>query len=39
LIDFDYAYWHTTGDIPENCSGESLAKVGWVVFEWMRRTR
>jgi hypothetical protein len=39
LIDFDYPFWHTEGDVPENCSGESLAKVGWVVFEWMRQAR
>jgi hypothetical protein len=39
LIDFDYPHWHRESDLPENCSGESLAKVGWVVFEWMRRTR
>ena len=41
VIDFEYpdrarAYWHTTNDIPANCSGESLAKVGWVVHEWLR---
>ncbi|MCC9655202.1 M28 family peptidase [Rhodopirellula sp. JC737] len=43
LIDFDYPrpgfrapqYWHTTQDIPENCSGESMAAVIWVVHEWM----
>jgi glutaminyl-peptide cyclotransferase len=37
IIDFDYPYWHTEGDTPDKCSGESLAKVGWVVFEWMKR--
>lgn len=36
LIDFDYPLWHTTGDTPDKCSGESMAKVGWVVWEWMR---
>lgn len=35
LIDFDYPHWHTTGDTPDKCSGESMAKVGWVVWEWM----
>jgi glutaminyl-peptide cyclotransferase len=46
LIDFDYprpgdehSYWHTTQDVPENCSALSLAKVGWVVQEWMKRAR
>lgn len=44
LIDFDYpdetsknAYWHTTQDLPENCSAESLGKVGAVLLEWLRR--
>lgn len=36
IIDFDYRYWHTEQDVPANCSGESLAKVGWVVWEWLR---
>lgn len=42
VIDFDYpneesanAYWHTTRDIPENCSAASLRKVGSVVLEWL----
>lgn len=43
LIDFDYPrpgigaprYWHTTQDVPENCSGESLAKVVYVVHQWL----
>jgi hypothetical protein len=39
LIDFDYEFWHTSNDTPENCSGESLAKVGWVVYEWMKRAQ
>ena len=36
LIDFDCPYWHTTQDTPENCSDLSLAKVGWVVHEWLK---
>lgn len=35
IIDFDYPAWHTTADAPAQCSGESLAKVGWVVYEWL----
>lgn len=31
LIDFDYPYWHTTLDTPEQCSPQSLANVGRVV--------
>ncbi len=30
------SYWHTEKDIPANCSGDSLAKVGWVVLEWLK---
>jgi hypothetical protein len=44
IIDFDYptiadnnAYWHTQKDTPENCSAESLEKVGRVLLEWLRR--
>lgn len=46
IIDFDYpdvragtpgSYWHTEKDLPQHCSGESLAKVGWVVLEWAKR--
>ncbi|QDS97518.1 succinyl-diaminopimelate desuccinylase [Adhaeretor mobilis] len=41
IIDFEYpnarnGYWHTTADVPENCSAESLGKVGWVLQEWLR---
>jgi glutaminyl-peptide cyclotransferase len=43
LIDFDYprpgigapSYWHTTKDVPENCSGQSLASVVYVVHQWL----
>lgn len=41
IIDFDYPrprtnYWHTTHDTPDKCSALSLAKVGWVLHEWLR---
>ena len=36
LIDFDYPPWHTMGDTPDKCSALSLAKVGWVVQEWLK---
>ena len=43
IIDFDYnrpgsrqSYWHTTMDTPDKCSPASLAKVAWVVLEWLR---
>ncbi|MCA9264506.1 MAG: M28 family peptidase [Planctomycetales bacterium] len=44
VIDLDYPsanlrtnYWHTTHDTPDKCSALSLAKVGWVMQEWLRR--
>lgn len=43
IIDFDFptpqsknAFWHTEKDVPENCSAESLAKVGRVLLQWTR---
>jgi hypothetical protein len=38
IIDFDYPPWHTRGDTPEQCSALSLAKVGWVLREWLVNT-
>ena len=36
IIDFDYAAWHTVGDLPDQVSGESLAEVArvgaWLVY-------
>ena len=44
IIDFDYPnpkagnkFWHTREDKVENCSAESLGKVGSVVLEWIRK--
>jgi glutaminyl-peptide cyclotransferase len=36
IIDFVYPAWHTTNDTAQRCAGSSLAKVGWVVYEWLR---
>jgi hypothetical protein len=35
IIDFDYPQWHTADDLPEYCSGASLAEVGRVVTGWL----
>jgi hypothetical protein len=35
IIDFDYAHWHTMGDVPANCSGASIATVGNVLLAWL----
>ncbi len=37
IIDFNYPPWHTQGDTPERCSALSLAKVGWVLEEWLKQ--
>ncbi|MCU0880356.1 MAG: M28 family peptidase [Pirellulaceae bacterium] len=45
IIDFSYPhprapnYWHTTQDVPANCSALSLAKVGWVLETWLSRLK
>lgn len=39
LIYFDYPYWHTEDDTPERCSADSLAKVGWVIHQWLSELR
>jgi glutaminyl-peptide cyclotransferase len=39
LIDFDYPHWHTAKDLPEYCSGTSLAAVGKVVTAWLNKPK
>jgi glutaminyl-peptide cyclotransferase len=45
IIDFDYPrphsinYWHTTKDIPANCSADSLTKVGAVILTWLQNAK
>jgi hypothetical protein len=39
IIDYDYAVWHTEDDTPEQCSALSLAKVGWVMKEWLQTVK
>jgi glutaminyl-peptide cyclotransferase len=39
IIDFDYPAWHTTRDLPSQCSAESLEAVGSVVLAWLREQR
>jgi len=33
LIDFDYAQWHTAGDLPAACSAVSLEQVGRLILD------
>jgi Zn-dependent M28 family amino/carboxypeptidase len=35
IIDFDYPHWHTTQDVLENISSESLQIVGNTIFHWL----
>ena len=35
IIDLDYAYWHTTSDLPEHVSAKSLQIVGDVLSTWL----
>jgi hypothetical protein len=37
IIDFDYPHWHRLSDTPENCSGESMARVARVLTVWLQR--
>jgi hypothetical protein len=39
LIDVGFMekQWHTRDDTPEHCSALSLAKVGWVLREWLKK--
>ena len=37
IIDFRFPDWHTQNDVPARCSALSLAKVGWVVQEWLKQ--
>lgn len=39
VIDFDYPVWHTQKDTVDQCSALSLAKVGWVIREWLKAVR
>ena len=39
IIDMDYAPWHTQADVPAQCSPTSLAKVGWVMLEWLEEMK
>jgi hypothetical protein len=37
VIDFDYPEWHTTRDLPDRCSAESLEGVGKVLLSLVTR--
>lgn len=35
IIDFNYPYWHTTGDTPDKVSPDSLFVVGDTLLHWL----
>lgn len=37
IIDFDYPYWHTTGDTLDKVSADSLQRVGRTLERWLER--
>jgi glutaminyl-peptide cyclotransferase len=39
VINIDYPYWHTQADTPDKCSALSLAKVGWVISQWLKTAK
>jgi hypothetical protein len=39
IIDFSYPHWHRLTDVPENCSGASLAEVSRVLTTWLQRAK
>ena len=39
IIDFEYAYWHTTQDTIDKVSPESLKIVGDTILDWIQNKR
>jgi glutaminyl-peptide cyclotransferase len=39
IIDFNYPYWHTTGDTLDKISAQSLERVGRTVEVWVEGSR
>jgi glutaminyl-peptide cyclotransferase len=41
IIDFSgyRRYWHTQQDTKDHCSPLALAKVGWVMLEWLKQAK
>lgn len=39
IIDFEYPHWHKLGDLPDQCSAESMENVAKVLTVWLQRAR
>jgi glutaminyl-peptide cyclotransferase len=39
IIAIDYPAWHTQNDTADQCSPLALAKVGWVLREWLKEAK
>jgi hypothetical protein len=37
IIDFNYEYWHTTGDTVDKVSATSLDAVGETLLAWLQK--
>jgi len=37
IIDFDYPYWHTTGDTLDKISAASLERIGRMIEVWLEK--
>ena len=35
IIDLEYPAWHTLGDLPNQCSAESLNRIGKTMTQWL----
>lgn len=35
IFGFEYPYWHTVEDVPENCSAERMALIGALVLDFL----
>ncbi|MFL5338935.1 MAG: M28 family peptidase [Gemmataceae bacterium] len=39
VLDFEYRHWHRLTDLPDMCSGESMAQVAKVLLAWAQKIK
>ncbi len=39
IIDFEYPHWHKLSDLPQHCSGDTMASVARVLTAWIQRLK